>query len=34
MLLSLNNTLSEFKKKKKYFYSDEQLYSINLDTGL
>ena len=33
MLLSLNN-ISEFKKKKKYFYEDEQLYSTNLDAGL
>ena len=29
-LLSINN-ISEFKKKRKYFYQDEQLYSTNLD---
>ena len=33
MFLSLNN-ISEFKKEKKYFYQDEQLYSTNLDAGL
>ena len=33
MLLSLNN-ISEFKKQRKYFYQDEQLYSTNLDAGL
>ena len=32
-LLSLNN-ISEFEKKRKHFYSDEQLYSTNLDAGL
>ena len=31
-LLSLNN-ISEFKKKRKYFYLDEHLYSTNLDAG-
>ena len=32
-LLSLKN-ISEFKKKSKCFYQNEQLYSTDLDAGL
>ena len=32
-LLSLNN-ISKFKKKTKYFYQDEHLYSTNVDARL
>ena len=28
------NNISEFKKKRKYFYQDEQHYCTNLDAGL